>query len=99
MDRAQCLDQAKEIICHQRHNIHGSAENTFGLIADYWSTFLSQKLGTAIFVTPAEVGIMMTLFKIARWQMNPDHQDNVLDGIGYLALAGELQDEDHDGTR
>jgi hypothetical protein len=36
--------------------------------------------------------MMMALFKIARWQMNPNHSDNVVDGIGYLALAGEIQD-------
>jgi len=40
------------------------------------------------------VGIMMALLKIARLKGNPYHQDNYVDGAGYLACAGELVDTD-----
>lgn len=92
MNRKEYLDTAMEVICKQRQTVHGSAENSFHLVAQYWSDFLSKSTGQFVVLNPAEVGVMMTLFKIARWQMNPNHSDNVVDGIGYLALAGEIQD-------
>lgn len=90
MNRQDYLHDAEELICRQRQSVHGDAENSFALVASYWNSFLTQKHGRSL--SPADVAVMMTLFKLARWQMNPNHQDNVLDGIGYLALAGEIQD-------
>lgn len=92
MDRKQYLDLAEETICRDRQNVHGSPESCFSAIADYWNTFLSHKLLTEIALTPSDVAIMMTLFKTARWQMNAKHVDNVVDALGYWALAGELGD-------
>lgn len=92
MNRKEYLETATDVICKQRHDVHGAAENAFQLISQYWSDFLSKSTGHFIVVNAADVAMMMTLFKIARWQMNPKHADNVVDGIGYLALAGELQD-------
>jgi len=53
------------------------------LIARYWSNHLDAQ------ITPADVGIMMTLLKIARMKGNPNHKDNYVDGAGYLACAAE----------
>lgn len=92
MNRKEYLETAMEVICKQRHDVHGKAEDAFYVIAQYWSDFLTKSTGQFVMLTPAEVGMMMALFKIARWQMNPTHADNVVDGIGYLALAGEIQD-------
>lgn len=92
MNRKEYLETAMDIICNQRLTVHGSAENAFYLIAQYWSDFLTKSSGQLVLLTPSEVSVMMALFKIARWQMNPTHPDNIIDGIGYLALAGELQD-------
>lgn len=92
MNRKDYLETAKDVICKHRQTVHGNAENSFTAIALYWSQFLNSRHKTCMNITPAEVGIMMTLFKIARWQANPNHCDNVVDGIGYMALAGELQD-------
>lgn len=92
MNRQDYTQTACDLICNQRPSVHGNAENSFALVASYWNTFLNQRPDTAL--APADVGIMMTLFKIARWQMNPNHQDNIVDGIGYLAIAGESQDGD-----
>lgn len=81
------------IICNDRQDVHGNPENTFGLIADYWSVYLSHSTENMILIDASDVAIMMTLFKIARLQVNPQHRDNILDGIGYLAIAGELIDQ------
>lgn len=92
MQRQEFLQQAEQTICRDRQDIHGNPENTFALIAQYWSTFLSEEAEKQVTLCGADVAAMMTLFKIARMQVNPFHADNVVDGIGYLAIAGELID-------
>lgn len=87
MKRDEILRVVEGIICNDRQDVHGNPENTFALIATYWQTYLNTS------ITDVDVSVMMTLFKIARLQVNPEHRDNVLDGIGYLAIAGELIDK------
>jgi hypothetical protein len=36
------------------------------------------------------VPVMMTLLKLARIKSNPKHEDNWIDGCGYLACGGEI---------
>lgn len=93
MNRGNYIDTAKYIVCNDRQDQHGNPENTFLLIAEYWSTYLSKETATDLVIAPADVAVMMTLLKIARMQMNAHNQDNIIDGIGYLAIAGELIDE------
>lgn len=90
MQRAEYLDTTKDIICKERQDVHGAPENTFALIAQYWSTYLGQEFGKHVEVADADVAIMMALLKVARLQMNAHNDDNIIDGIGYLAIAGEL---------
>lgn len=84
--RATILDEAKQIICEDRQDIHGAPEDTFRTISNYWTTYLDH------IVTPADVAAMMCLFKIARYSANQNHKDNLVDLIGYAALAAELGD-------
>jgi hypothetical protein len=88
MKRAEVLDDAKQKVTVDRAADHGDMEDNFKTIATYWSEHLDHK------VTPIDVGIMMTLLKMARAKGNPYHQDNYVDGCGYLACAGELVDTD-----
>lgn len=90
--RGDYLARAEQTICRDREDIHGSPENTHELIAAYWSTYLTEETAHPIAIAGADVAVMMTLFKIARMQVNPRHEDNIVDGIGYLAIAGELID-------
>jgi hypothetical protein len=83
MKRAEILDEAKECVMVDRAADHGDLEDNFVLIARYWSNHLDAQ------ITPADVGIMMTLLKIARMKGNPNHKDNYVDGAGYLACAAE----------
>ena len=92
MNRAEYLAKTEQIICREREDIHGAPENTHALIAEYWSVYLSGDMGKPVLIDAADVAIMMTLFKIARMQVNPNHSDNIVDGIGYLAIAGEIID-------
>ena len=86
MNRTETLDAARQAITVDRAATHGDAENTFGLIAAYWSAHLDCE------VTAGDVAIMMTLFKTARMKANPGHADNYVDAVGYAAIAGELAD-------
>lgn len=90
MQRQDYLKEAEHIICRQRQDVHGKPENTFLLIAEYWSVYLSKECDQPVIITDADVAVMMALLKIARLQNNMHNEDNILDGIGYLALAGEL---------
>ena len=84
MNRQEILDEAKRLVITDRAKTHGPAEDSFGAIARYWSVYLKRE------ITSYDAAMMMTLFKIARMEHNPNHQDSPTDGCGYLAIAGEL---------
>ena len=84
MNRSEILDTAKEYVTKDRAATHGDAESNFGLIAAYWSAHLNRN------ISPHDVAVMMTLFKLARARGNPSHVDNAIDAAGYSALAGEI---------
>jgi len=86
MKRAEVLDTAKGYVTRDRAADHGNMEDNFRTIADYWAVHLGVE------VTPADVAVMMTLLKLARICSNPKHDDNWVDGCGYLACGGELMD-------
>ena len=86
MNRTEILDAARQAITVDRAATHGEAENTFALIAAYWSVLFG------IDITAAQVAQAMVLFKVARMKANPGHADNYVDAVGYAAIAGELAD-------
>ena len=89
MKRGEILDGAKTVVT-QRQVVHGQPENSFGLIAAYWSAHLD------VTVTAADVTVMLTMLKLARIKASPEHVDNWIDGAGYLACGGELATEKTD---
>jgi len=93
MDRGEVLETATQIITKERVEVHGTPENSFGDIAEVWNWFLGDALKRPL--ESWEVSLMMTLFKIARAKNQPDHVDNFVDGIGYLAIAVELFEATH----
>ena len=90
--RADILDEAKRIVTEDRNIQHGEPEDTFGLIAAYWSAHLDHP------VSAADVAVMMIQLKLARLKANPRNRDNWLDGIGYLACGAEIAAETLEGT-
>ena len=84
MTRTEILNKAERIVSRDRNATHGEPEDSFRRIAAYWSTYLNRDL------TAVDVGIMMTLMKIARAEWNPKHDDNWVDAAGYMACAGEI---------
>lgn len=92
MNRAEFLQKAEQTICRDRQDIHGNPEDTHALIAQYWTVYINQSHGLDMPLDAGDVAVMMALFKIARLQVNPLHADNIVDGLGYLAIAGEIID-------
>lgn len=86
MERAELLKEAENCICRDRDIQYGSPENSFGEIAKMWSGYLDKE------ITAHDVGVMMTLFKIARIKTGHIKSDNYIDAIGYIACAGEMSD-------
>ena len=85
MNRTDILKAAEKCICGDRDKQYGSPENNFRQVSDLWSVYLGKS------ITPADVAIMMTLFKIARIRSSIYQDiDSWMDGIGYLACGEEI---------
>jgi hypothetical protein len=88
--REDILNRAKECVLKDRQATHGSPENNFATIAGYWNNFLLSRGVKEIYITPADVGVMMALTKVARYASSPQHKDNFVDGAGYFACAAGI---------
>lgn len=89
--RGKVLEEATEIINGGRQDVYGCPEISFSLIAKYWRTYLQHKKNLEI--TPSDVAMMMTLFKIAR-EANQHKRDNIVDAAGYLGIYADMQGEE-----
>lgn len=100
---AMLMNEAAETIVNKRPGVHGSAENSFEMIAQMWSVYLTHKIrvmtgiDVALPITGVDVAQMMSLLKKGRFVYgNPDNPDNFVDDLGYTALGGMLQLPDPD---
>ena len=82
--RAQLLAEATKVVTVDRNAQYGAPEDTFGTIADLWSTYLSIEL------LPQDVANLMIMLKIARLRTNPLHRDSWVDIAGYAACGGTM---------
>lgn len=94
----QLILDAGRTIMSERPGIHGSAENSFQMIADMWSVYLRHIFyarnlqEVKIKLEPVDVAQMMVQLKQARSIYGSrDNRDNFVDSIGYSALAGMMQ--------
>ena len=84
MKRTDILDAARQAVMVDRAAIHGQPEDTFGLLAAYWSAHLDTP------VSRSDVAVMMIQLKIARIKTSPEHADHWIDVAGYAACGGEV---------
>lgn len=84
MNREKTLDMAKECVMKDRQATHGKPEDSFSLIAKFWSDYTGHE------IKPHEVAVMLGLLKIARIKHKPLHEDNWVDLAGYAACGSEL---------
>lgn len=84
MTRAEILDSAKKCVCEDRESQYGSPEDSFSIIAGFWSIYLDYA------ISADDVAIMMTLLKLARIATGRFKADSYIDACGYIACAGEI---------
>ena len=83
--RGKILDEVRDVINGERQDQYGNPEDAFQLIASYWSIYLQLTEP----LTAADVAQMMCLLKVAR-EKHQHKRDNLVDAIGYLALAADM---------
>jgi len=89
MKRPEILEAARRCVCGDREQDYGSPEDSFGVIAAMWSTYL----GAAYDLTGKDVAAMLALLKIARIATGHGKEDNWVDLAGYAACGGEIETE------
>lgn len=86
------LDEAFKTINGERQDSHGKPEDSFQIIANFWTTYLGHKdmiIEGSLGLSALDVAHMMTLFKIARMLGQKPKRDNYIDAAGYLAIAAD----------
>ena len=89
--RAGILEVAGTCVNGERDKTYGSPEENFQKIADFWNTYLNNKLILGYELTAKDVAAMMALLKIARISTGNYKADNWVDLAGYAACGGEIQ--------
>lgn len=89
------IDTAASIIYGDREKAYGSPATNLNKIAQQWRLYILQKYGIDVDLDFEDVCYMMTDLKKVR-QMNDHKDDNIVDGIGYLALIDRIAN-DHSG--
>lgn len=86
--RAEALEQIKLAVLQDRQVAYGPPEDSFGLIADLWSSYLSRHKQGAL--KPHDVAALMMLLKVARIAYAPHSIDSWVDAGGYAVCGSEL---------
>ena len=66
----------------QRQSAYGDVADNAARVANMWNGYL----GTDI-ITPADMMMMMALYKAYRFKVTPDYADNINDVLGYAGGA------------
>lgn len=91
--RGTVLLEAMDVINGERQDSYGNPEDSHSLIAEYWSAYLGSVCGEDFtMLTPADVALMMVLFKVARMRGQTHHRDNYRDAAGYIGLAADMME-------
>ena len=99
--RKSILQKAEKCVCGDREQDYGSPENSFRVIAAFWTNYIAEKCATPktiIDIGPEDVAAMMVLFKIARVATGHNKEDNWCDVAGYAACGGELEGRENIDT-
>lgn len=88
MDRGDILWKAHELTHGERDKNYGSPLLNHQRIAAIWSVILQQD------IRPDQVALCMVGVKLARLVETPNHLDSFIDGAAYMAIAGEIINEE-----
>lgn len=82
--KGSVLSEAISIINGKRQDQYGDPEDSFELIAQFWSLWLGCE------VCKQDVAMMMVLFKQVR-ERNQHKRDNCRDAAGYLGIYADME--------
>ena len=92
-EASHTLVRADEIINGERQDSYGNPEDSFALIAEFWSVYLIYRSNDVknnpLVLNASDIAIMMSLFKHARMMGQKWHPDNAVDACGYLAILND----------
>jgi len=82
--------RASDLVGGDRDRQHGQKHDNFSRIATVWNAWLAVRKEPAAPLTAHDVGVLMTLMKLARTQSGARNLDDYIDACGYAACAGEV---------
>ncbi len=82
--------RAADLVAGDRDRQHGQKVENFARIAALWSAYLAIRREPLRPCLAVDIGHMMALMKVARTQSGALNVDDYVDGVGYLACAGEI---------
>ena len=84
------LEEAHKVINGERQDAYGHPEDSFQIIAELWSVYISRKFRVDVKLTGVDTAVMLSLFKHARMMgSNMITRDTIVDACGYLAILGD----------
>jgi hypothetical protein len=91
-NRRAMLSEAAEIVAVDRASDYDEPEDSFQVIADFWTVHLGARklLTDGAVLDPIDVALMMDLLKTARLVTNPTHRDSWIDKAGYAACGYDI---------
>lgn len=92
MKRDEILQQAGELLNHDRQADYGDAYDTHRTIADMWTALLIHE-DVDVKMDARLASLFMVCVKLARAVKTPHKADTYLDMVAYAALAGEFATE------
>jgi hypothetical protein len=96
MKAQQNLDTAAELVGGDRAKQHGDARRLHEQVARLWREYLDDGGPVRVDIDAADVLAMLALLKLARTQHGEFNRDDWVDALGYVALAGQVAEEDHE---
>lgn len=94
----EVLQNAFKAVMSERGQQHGSATDSFTMIAEFWTLYLKHKhmhmhgIPLQLSITPTDIAQMMSLLKKSRALYgDQSSEDNYVDDVGYTAVARHLQ--------
>lgn len=92
--RELILAEAARIVTTDREQQYSSPEDSFGLIADLWTSYFSAAGENTVKFYADNVAMMMALLKIARIATGHYKEDSYIDACGYIACGAEIAGRD-----
>jgi hypothetical protein len=90
MNAVEICQKAAELVGGDRDRQHGDKHANFERIATMWNAYLEIRRDYGKPLTGVDVGLMMSLMKVARMQSGAFNVDDFVDAAGYVGCAGEI---------